>query len=271
MSKYPIEYKENYLLRWIIIMICLIGLMILTIILKAHNGALDIAITSLFYDSSLPVGNRFFLEHEQPWEFLYEADYLLLSITAITGLILTLIGLIDKNKRIFLRYGLFILISAIVSDGIVVNAIFKNLWGRPRPRQTVLFPNSATPDNFPFFAVWDIAFEYSGRAKSFSAGHPCNLLIAIGIYFVFNHPEFIVHYFGEYKEWKIKILKGIKYGFLLLSIIGGFLMGIGRIVQGAHWASDVLWSFAFIYITTAIFYHNVFKIPENEKKIMKKL
>jgi hypothetical protein len=34
-------------------------------------------------------------------------------------------------------YGLFILLSVILGPGLLVNLVFKDHWGRPRPRQVV--------------------------------------------------------------------------------------------------------------------------------------
>lgn len=266
------SFLKTYRFFILFVFILLIG----TILFMINEGALDIAITNVFYDSSLPLGERFFLEEIQPWKFLNDYnDYFeyFLYLTLLPMIIVGLIGLITKKQwKFILRYALFAFCSAVVGPGIVVNFIFKDLWGRPRPRQTILWPNSLTPDNYKWYALWEPVFlqdpSLIGEGKSFPSGHVALLAIFIIFFFMFKHPVLWAKLFKKGNEQsKIKFFSVFKWFGLTLSIIVGILTGIGRIVVGAHHVSDVLWSFGMVYIVNALFYYLIFQIPKFEKKL----
>jgi len=266
------SFLKTYRFFIVFLLIMLIG----SILFMINEGALDIAITNVFYNSSLPLGNRFFLMEAQPWKFLNdENDYFeyFLYLTLIPMILIGLIGLIMKKQwKFLLRYGLYAFFSAVVGPGIVVNFIFKDLWGRPRPRQTVLWPNSLTADNYEWYALWKPVFledpSLIGQGKSFPSGHVALLAIFVIFFFMFMHPVLWANLFKKGKEkTKIRLFSTFKWLGLVLSIIVGILTGIGRIVVGAHHASDVLWSFGMVYIVNAIFYYLIFQIPKFEKKL----
>jgi lipid A 4'-phosphatase len=256
--KRDLQYKSNDKLRRIIILVGILVLITLTILFRITDW--DIAITAAFYNPALPLNSRFFLSDAEPWNFFYENEKPLLAITLVVGLLMFLVGLVKKDKRDFIKYGLFILFVVLIGPGLIVNVIFKGEWGRPRPRDTIIFGGTD-----PFYRVWDPAFIDGMDGASFSSGHPCALLSTIAIFLAFNHPEYIVKYFGTFKPWKIYMLKFIKNSALIVSFFGGLLMGIGRIIQGAHFASDVLWSYGFVYLTAALLYYVVFNIPKWER------
>ena len=267
------SFLKSYKFFILFVLIMLIG----SILFMINEGALDIAITNAFYDSSLPFGERFFLIEIQPWKFLNDQnDYFeyFLYLTLIPMIIIGLIGLITKKQwKFLLRYGLYAFFSAVIGPGVVVNFIFKDLWGRPRPRQTDLWPNSLTAENYEWYALWKPVFEEDpsliGQGKSFPSGHVALLAIYIIFFFMFMHPVLWANLFKKGKEKsKIRIFSTFKWLGLIFSIIVGILTGFGRIVVGAHHASDVLWSFGMVYIVNAIFYYLIFQMPKFEKKLV---
>ncbi|MHA1821710.1 MAG: phosphatase PAP2 family protein [Promethearchaeota archaeon] len=266
-SKSRVDYKEYAEIKWVIVSISLGLLLFFTWLFRYHGGALDIKITEAFYFPSQ--SDKFPLGNQLPWSFFNENEKLFLILNSLVGLILLLIGIIDKKRKIFVRYGLFVIFTIIIGAGIIVNFIFKEHWGRWRPLQTTLFGGTQ-----PFYKLWEPAWliqpDSIGNGVSFSSGHPCSILVAIGIFFVFNHPEFIVRYFGEYRPYKLYLAMIIKYSALFFSFFGGLIMGFARIVAGKHFASDVMYTFFFIYATAYILYYYVFKIPTHEKKIIER-
>lgn len=42
--------------------------------------------------------------------------------------------------------------------------------------------------------------------------------------------------------------------FALLGLTHGALMGFGRVVQGAHWFSDVIWAAGMVYLSAWVLY-----------------
>ncbi|MHA1611655.1 MAG: phosphatase PAP2 family protein [Promethearchaeota archaeon] len=273
-----LELKKERLLKkyWHSIVFCLI-LLIGTIILKVQDGLVDKAITNLFYDAGLPLGERFFLEDVQPWLFLNESNDIFEYFLYITLIPMMLIGLIFyKKKKYLFRYGSYGFVSALVGVVIFVNVIFKDLYGRPRPRQTSLWPNSVNADMFDFYSVWEPAFlkdpSLIDVGKSFPSGHVSLLAIFIIWYFIFMNPKLWANLVTIGKEkTKIRIFSAFKWSGLIISIVLGFLTGIGRIVVGAHHASDVLWAFGMVYIVNVILYHWIFRMPKYEQKMMNQL
>ncbi len=121
--------------------------------------------------------------------------------------------------------GLFYALLLIVGPGLIVNELCKPYWSRPRPRATVEFGDSR-----PFVPVWQ---RGSGEEdSSFPSGHA-----AMGFYLM--APAFVCY---RRRPW-------LAAAFLLLGLTCGSVMGLGRIVAGGHFPSDVLWSGGLVYFT----------------------
>ncbi|MCF2139881.1 MAG: phosphatase PAP2 family protein [Candidatus Lokiarchaeota archaeon] len=247
-------------------------LIIGTILLKINDGELDKIITNYFYNESLPLGQRFPLENVQPWNFLNEYNDIFEYFLYLTLIPMIILGLINRKKWGYLAYfGIYAFLSAFTGVVICVNMIFKGLYGRPRPRQTFLWPNSTEAEMFDFYSVWEPAFwkdpSLIGVGKSFPSGHVSIVAVFIIFYYIFKHP---VYWAEKVKKWdykaKLRLFTFFKWAGLFISIILGILTGVARIVVGAHHASDVLWAFGMIYIINAIFYYWIFNIPKYELK-----
>jgi hypothetical protein len=55
--------------------------------------------------------------------------------------------------------------------------------------------------------------------------------------------------------------------FLVLGLGLGLLMGVGRMVAGGHFLSDVLWSGFMMFLVAWVLYHPVLRLPERERQI----
>ncbi|MBD3352747.1 MAG: phosphatase PAP2 family protein [Candidatus Lokiarchaeota archaeon] len=268
-----IEIKENREIRNAVLIIGVMLVMLFTLIFRikgrAYNfstltfeyvsGSLDLAITGQFYD-----GTWFMADHPF-WYFLNHFDWLIMGVLGIVALLFIITGLVKERKKPLFRYGLFILLSGAITAGLIMNVLLKDLWGRYRPRHTTFFEGEHN-----FYAILDLAWliepESIGEGVSFPAGHPSAFTCYILIYFVFKHPEAIIYLFGEFKEWKVKMLKIIKWIGLILAIIGGILMGMARIIAGAHFASDVLWNMTITFYVDVFMYYVVFRWPKYERE-----
>ncbi|MBN1350105.1 phosphatase PAP2 family protein [candidate division KSB1 bacterium] len=239
-----------------------------TIVFRANGGALDIAITNFFYNADLMPGNRFFLARLQPWDWFKKNDSTFAIVLIFPLAFMLVLGLIRSSFRGLVRYASFGLSSVLIGPGLVVNVLFKGFWGRPRPSQTLIFADSLTPDELPFYKVWQPAFLDGLDKASFPCGHASIVIAYIVIAYIFINPQISSRLFGEFRPWKLKLFIGLKYFGLVLAFAGGFVMGLTRIVQGAHFASDVLWSFGMVLLVNWIVYYFVFKIPQWEMKIM---
>jgi lipid A 4'-phosphatase len=112
----------------------------------------------------------------------------------------------------------FLVLSGIIGPGVITNAIVKEYWGRPRPRELV---------NFGGRSEFEPVLSYDGASEglSFPCGHA-----TMGFYFLAFY--FLVR--GRRPDLAQVIL------FSSLAI--GGLMGIARMTQGAHFFSDVIWA-----------------------------
>ena len=110
------------------------------------------------------------------------------------------------------------LATLIVASGLIGSVLAPELTNRPRPRETVLLQGTEqyTP---PFFV------SAADKGKSFVSGHA-------SIAFIFAVPFFTL----------LSILPRLAWGFLLLGLGYGFFLGYMRMVLGAHFLTDILWS-----------------------------
>ena len=254
------------------------SLLILTILFMINDGWLDKQITSYFYNGALPLGERFYLEQIYPWKWMNDNEIVFDATMLGFFIILLFVGLFRAKYpkgKLLTRYSLYILISVAVSVGLIVNVIFKGLYGRPRPIQTDIWPNSLSADNFDFFFVWEPAFLINasliGAGKSFPSGHASATAMFSVLFYVFR----------SNKVWNCmvpqnpKLNRAIfittriyKWFGLTVGTIGTVFMGISRIVAGKHFASDVLWAIAIVWTISWVFYKYLFKIPLKESILL---
>ena len=231
MKLFPQKYQ--------IVVIEISVLFILTLLISIVD--LDIKVQSLFYQANSSASVWF--QKENPfWQFGYHYGTLpaiLLTFAALIGLILSWIKPKIKNYR---RYFLIIILTLIIGPGLLVNAIFKDHWGRPRPRQVQEFGG-----RWEFKEVWQAGTP--GKGKSFPCGH-CSM----GFFFI------ILYYAFKQKH------KVLAYSSFAFSIALGMFIGFARISQGGHFLSDVLWSWGLTYLTATILYYFILKIPDHKLK-----
>lgn len=125
---------------------------------------------------------------------------------------------------------MFVALSMVIGPGLLVNGIFKEYYGRPRPREIVEFNGQRE-----FAAVWEPHIGEGG--KSFPSGHA-----SMGFFWL----TFVVFYWERNRRLAI--------AFLVIGLIHGGCMGFGRIVQGAHWFSDVVWAAGMDYLAAWFLY-----------------
>jgi membrane-associated PAP2 superfamily phosphatase len=122
----------------------------------------------------------------------------------------------------------FLILSGIIGPGVITNAVVKEYWGRPRPRELV---------NFGGRSEFEPVLSYDGASEglSFPCGHA-----TMGFYFLAFY--FLVR--GRRQDLAQVIL--------VSSLTIGGLMGIARMTQGAHFFSDVVWAAVVCWYTPLI-------------------
>ena len=133
---------------------------------------------------------------------------------------------------------LFLVLVLIIGPGLLINAVFKDHFGRSRPVQVSQFGGEQQ-----FQPLGEPGPKGSG--KSFPSGHASTgfYWVALSVYF-----------------WPRQ--RNVAYAFAALGILHGTLMGLGRMAQGGHWPSDILWSAGFVYLTGWLLHYFLFRSPK---------
>ena len=221
--------------------ILLIIIILTTVIFWVSD--LDMTVTDYFY-SPLSQNSDWPISEKPFWYFFYEMAPVISMLIAFGSLLVIFGSLISKKWKHHRKAAYFILSVFVVGPGIIVNTIFKDNWGRPRPDQVVEFGG-----NHQY--VPPLLFNSEGRGKSFPCGHSSVGYALIAFWFL----------------WRTRRPK-LAHGMLFGSLILGTLIGFSRLANGAHFLSDVLWS-AWIPIFTAstlyyLFYGKGNHIPERK-------
>jgi membrane-associated PAP2 superfamily phosphatase len=124
----------------------------------------------------------------------------------------------------------FLALMLALGPGLVVNGILKPNWGRPRPGQVQEFGGE-----LDFVDAWEFGEGPSGISKSFPSGHA-----SMGFYLM--APAFLLY--RRHPKWAL--------AFLGLGLAGGLAVGLGRIAQGQHFPSDVLWAGGLVYLVGTV-------------------
>jgi len=182
------------------------------------------------------VMDHYWVAAEQQWSlegvgwvrFLY--DYGNLPALIVIGLAGLGLGVASFKRRILGSTGLcvFLVTLMLLGPGLVVNSVFKDQFGRPRPRDTLAYGGTKAflPVGTP---------NWGGEGRSFPSGHASMGFFWLGLF---------VYSWGRWRT--------VAWVWLGVGIVHGVLMGIGRIGVGAHWLSDVLWSAGFVYLVAWI-------------------
>lgn len=184
---------------------------------------LDRVVARRFYSAD----QGWFLAREPLWTWLHHYG-------TIPGLLMTLAAMMGWGAGCFVpalaslrRPCMVVALTSIIAAGLLVNAVFKQYWGRPRPDQTIEFGGQwhyrhILPPGTP------------GKGASFPCGH-CTMG------FVFLSMA------AFHRRNKLLAFGGIGTGIVL-----GTLLAAARVVQGAHFLSDTLWSLGIITMTTTV-------------------
>jgi lipid A 4'-phosphatase len=197
---------------------------------------LDIAAARVFYRPGAL--DHWPLAKELPWSVLYRLAPWITAALVLSGLAALAVG-IARGHGDWRRQGIFLLLSVVAGPGLLVNTVFKDHWGRPRPRDVVEFggPLRYRPAPLP---------GGEGGA-SFPCGH-----CSVGFLFA-----------AGWWVWKRR-RPALAWGSLALGLAAGFALGLGRMAAGGHFLSDVIWSALLALGVAHVLYHYVLRIPAYE-------
>ena len=194
-------------------------------ILFVNFSQLDLIASHWFYDEKLriPATNYsgFWLAQSAFLEFVYKTVDVISRLALFISIITFVLLMLKKNARAF--YAAIVMLSLLAGPLIAVNGVAKEHWGRARPRTLQEFDGK-----HQFTPAWIISDQCKHNC-SFTSGHAAaGFALCVG-FFV-----------SRRKTW------------LNSGLILGGLVGLTRMMNGAHFLSDVIFSFFIVFIVAAI-------------------
>jgi membrane-associated PAP2 superfamily phosphatase len=214
--------RKTIVLDWSIPLILLLGL---TAVFWTTD--IDISFSSRYFETDAGWTQR----DDQPWSFLYHYGVIPAWIIALSALGLLIASLPARRFAACRRRCVFLVLVMIVGPGLLVNTMLKQNWGRPRPLDLVEFSGDRQ-----YVMVW--AKQSPDMGNSFASGHASTGFYLFAPYFFLRRRA---------RWWSLF--------FLALGLGYGSIIGLARIIQGAHFLSDVVWAGGLVYLSGLFFYY----------------
>ena len=208
---------------------------------------IDIWIQSQFFESEK---GGWHLQNQPFWKAIYTYGIFPGILVASVSLFAVAVSYWNEKFTRLRKPALFLIFSLLLGPGILVNLIFKDHYGRPRPREIFEFGGTE-----PYAAP--LVYSTSG-GKSFPCGHG-----SIGFYLAL--PFLFLR-----RNNKI-----IAYTFLIVGSTMGGLLSFARVTAGGHFTSDVIWAAGMVWIAALAVAHWIkleepVKVPTS-KKVAKRM
>jgi len=222
----PVEtLKSDPLVAWLFWRTVFVGMGLLPIL---FFFPVDIWITDLFYSADAT-----FYFKANGFEQFYKKAFKKVTLVLAIGYLLflgwkVLSSRVSERQRVI--EWLYTFAVLVVGPGLVTNVLFKENWGRARPRQIVEFGGSAE-FSYPFQIVTECASNCSFVTGDASIGFA---LVAFALIAPINRRRWI--------KWTV--------------VLGAFL-GLCRIVVGAHFFSDVIYCGVFNILVALLLYREI--------------
>ncbi|MDP2903240.1 MAG: phosphatase PAP2 family protein [Methylovulum sp.] len=185
----------------------------------------DYQVASLFYQPGDGI-------NVWPWKQWWLWDYLFryatkFAVAIVVGALLIAISSYALPKLIpWRRPAIYIVLVIALGPGLVVNVIFKDHWGRPRPVHISEFGGQ-----YAYVPPLQIG---NTPDKSFPCGH-CSVAYL-----------FFACYFLSRKR---------KAFYFLLTLLFALMMALTRLSAGGHFISDILWSGYLVFLVAWLVYY----------------
>jgi lipid A 4'-phosphatase len=188
---------------------------------------IDLLVSGLFYVS----GRGFILSDWPPVVFLYRAvPWIAWGILALAAAGAFWLFLFQRPVWRFDRKALiFLVASTVLGPGLLANTLLKDHWGRARPAQIEAFggPQEFTPAPLPA--------DQCARNCAFVSGHAALGFSLVAFAFLLPRAD-------------------LRRAATAAALAVGAVIGLGRIAQGAHFLSDVVFAGLLVYGTAALLY-----------------
>ncbi|MFD0892330.1 phosphatase PAP2 family protein [Luteolibacter ambystomatis] len=202
----------------------------------------DLKLQQLAFDFDL---RRWKYGEEDPWLWLFQYGPLPMLVMGFAFLLSLFAGLAFPKLARFMKPSLFLILSIAISSGLISNVLLKDRWGRPRPSQVDGFGLMTDVQGMPYQSALRPAFGQDG--KSFPCGHATTGFGLAGLGFIL---------WRRRRKTALAIFTA-SYGY-------GILIGIARMLQGGHFASDVIGAALVCHATQAVLYRcmHLYEQPE---------
>lgn len=244
MSAQLIEFSQFTKARSLLALKVSVPLCILLGVFFVNFAQLDLIASHAFYDEQLkiPASNYsgFWLAQSAFLQFIYKAVDVISRLALFISIFTFVWLMLKRNAKAF--YAAIVMFSLLTGPLIAVNGIFKEHWGRARPLSVEEFDGKQQ-----FTPAWIIADQCKHNC-SFTSGHAAaGFALCVG-FFVSRR--------------KIWLISGL--------VLGG-LVGLTRMMNGAHFLSDVIFSFFIVYIVSAVAAYVISMLVLNHgERILKK-
>lgn len=129
----------------------------------------------------------------------------------------------------------FLLSSLVLGPGLVVNVLFKELWGRPRPETVDLFGGES-----PFVGIWQLS-DHCLSNCSFVSGEAAGAIWLVAVAIVLP------------RRWRKPAV--------VVALVLAALLSLNRVAFGRHFLSDVLLAWGLTLLVIAIVHRLVVERP----------
>lgn len=214
-----------------IVQIALLVLLV-SLVFLALPG-IDIWFSRLYYDPEF----GFPMSRLAAFTGLRSLTRVLLVVIVIVLIAAVVIKLLRPTRPTPIRPGdiVFLLSTLAIGPGLIVNAFFKEFWGRPRPETVDLFGGE-----LPFVTVWRIS-DHCLSNCSFVSGEAAAAIWLVAVALVAP------------RGWR-KLA-------LLLAVVVAVLLSLNRVAFGRHFLSDVLLAWGLTLLVIAVVHRIVVEHP----------
>jgi lipid A 4'-phosphatase len=213
----------------------------LAALIVVYPRALDLTVAHFLF--SAPTGK--FLGSERTASLL-QSILAFLTVTFVTVCLAVLaidcMGRLRQTKLrspVASRSVIYLLLALALGPGLVINGIFKQAWGRARPRDVVEF----------------------GEKRHFSGAFVLSDQCTANCSFVSGESSL-----GFYGLTFMFVARRRRKTILAASLLGGSSIGLVRMSVGAHFLSDILFSGVFTFVVSYLVYLCMFHEERREKK-----
>ncbi|MBW7861802.1 MAG: phosphatase PAP2 family protein [Rhodocyclaceae bacterium] len=192
---------------------------------------LDLIVSGWFFENG-----EFHLRKHPVVDFVYSYGELPVRFVGL-GAGAVALGLFLAKRthlgRLSRRALLYVFLAAVIAPGLVVNGVFKEHFGRARPVHVQEFGGDRQ------FTPPLVITDQCERNCSFVSSHAACGFYFLALGFLFN-------------GWT-------RRAWFAAGLGAGAVLGVGRILQGGHFLSDILFAAIFVYASAALLHYLMFR------------